>query len=141
MKRHLTITERGWPAHFICARYCLYRRNTLLSDGERHVVVSSVGNMISDERPGKVMLPEKIGADRYYETMVWRGFQDGLYIEADIGSQISTGESVPGGIYADDPKKLPKDVDLQADAVHEANVAWVRKNWKAIHGNPSPQAA
>jgi hypothetical protein len=133
-KRKLTITERGWAGHFICANDCRYRRNTLISDGEHHVVVSSVGNMWYSNEVRKKTKDmddmQEIGVDRYYETIVWHGHQDGHYIEADISAQIATGDDVPSGIHARDLKMFPDDVDLRADTIHEANVRWVVEHWK-----------
>jgi hypothetical protein len=83
----ITTTERGWPGHFPCADRCAFRRNTLVSheDG-RSLVVSSVGAF----RPRVSEPIEHIGADRYYECMVFRGQQDKHgYIDADVCRQCS----------------------------------------------------
>ena len=39
----LKITERGWPAHYICAEYRLFRRNTLIEYADLKWVVSTEG--------------------------------------------------------------------------------------------------
>lgn len=82
----VTRTERGWPAHFILADRCTFRRNTLLecSDGQA-VVVSTVGRCV--EPDGTTIM--KIGADRYFETMAFMGtlaeYPDGTeYMEANV---------------------------------------------------------
>ena len=74
-----TMEERGWPGHFICADRCLFRRNTLVTLGERRVVVSTVGAM-RDQRG----VPTTVGSGRYYETMAFKARQDEAgYWDAD----------------------------------------------------------
>ena len=108
--------ERGWAGHFICADSCLFRRNTLLQKGRTRIVVSTVGGMRNN---GKM---ETIGAfGRYYETMAFKAQKQGPYWEADVTKQLSF-ES-PWSICAPTEKRLPDDVDSQADAMHEAVVA------------------
>lgn len=68
----VTRTERGWPAHFICADRCTFRRNTLLECGDRRVVVSTVGAYF----PEWDSQMEEIGVDRYYETQAFEAAQD-----------------------------------------------------------------
>ncbi len=46
----LKITERGWPAHYICAEYCLFRRNTLIEYADLKWVVSTVGRQLPAKR-------------------------------------------------------------------------------------------
>lgn len=57
--------ELGYPAHFIAANYCKFRRATVVG----RYIVSSVG----DYRPhGLDGVQETIGSDRTFETMVFR---------------------------------------------------------------------
>lgn len=109
-------TERGWAGHFICAKDCFYRRNTLLSNGRRKIVVSTVGGM---KVKGKW---DTIGAGgRYYETMAFVAKKEGHYWEADVSKQLSFDSE--WAICADSPVKLPDDVDNKADRMHEAVIA------------------
>ena len=110
----VTRTERGWAGHFICGDRCRYHRNTLLELGDVRIVVSTVGNMHT-ERSDK---PEMIGAGRYYETMAFHAHQEGAYVEADVtrGEISFKSEWALADWQADD-------IDLQADAMHEAVVA------------------
>ena len=107
-------TERGWAGHFICAHRCRYHRNTLLELGDVRIVVSTVGNM----HTGDAKEPEMIGAGRYYETMAFYAHQDGAYVEADVcRGEIPFKSNWSLDRWQDD------DIDLQADAMHEAVVA------------------
>lgn len=58
-------TERGWCAHFIGGRSCLFRRNTLLECEDVQIVVSTVGCYRPFDRV------EAIGHERWYETMAF----------------------------------------------------------------------
>lgn len=84
MDSRVKITERGWPAHFICAHKCQFRRNTLVEFEDLKIVVSTVGVM-KDYPSGKI---ETIGFERYYETMVFMGKYENPYWEADISKEI-----------------------------------------------------
>jgi len=76
-------TERGWPAHFICADSCLFRRNTLLECGKRKkIIVSTVGSMVRHDKP------QRVGAGRNYETMVFKAEKDGPYWDVDVTKEI-----------------------------------------------------
>ena len=109
-------TERGWGGHFICADRCLFRRNTLLELGDVAIVVSTVGAMKSLDRDSKK--PETIGAfNRYYETMAFHAHKDGAYTEADVFRSISFDSPWSIDRWEDE------DIDMQADAMHEAVVA------------------
>jgi len=84
----MKITERGWAGHFILGDRCLFRRNTLIENGDRRIVVSTVG-CLRKEYNGKYTY-DTIGAGgRTYETMAFEAiFEDG-YWEADIEKGLS----------------------------------------------------
>lgn len=118
-------TERGWGGHFICAERCRFRRNTLLEFGDVSIVVSTVGAMMSrDERK-----PEEIGPGRFYETMAFHAQKEGAYIEADVTREVSFESewSLEDWNAAD--------IDLQADAMHEAVIIEISQ--RMIRGNTS----
>lgn len=77
-------TERGWPAHFIGAANCWFRRNTLLRCGDNRIIVSTVGgwNIMTNKEPSQ------IGAGRYFETMAFKAKYDGRYWDANHSEQI-----------------------------------------------------
>ena len=107
-------TERGWPAHFICASKCMFRRNTLLEYGNKRIVVSTVGSMILKDEKGI----QEIGCDRYHETMAFWAKQEGVYWEADVSKEVSIGCRCG----------LGKDVDdLQVNKMHETVVKELSK--------------
>lgn len=81
----LKITERGWPAHHICAKYCLFRRNTLIEYADLKWVVSTVGRQLPANGSDHW---ETVGHNRYYETMAFEAKQDGIYWDADPKKQI-----------------------------------------------------
>lgn len=79
-------TERGWGGHFCCARYCLFRRNTLLEKDNISIVVSTVGNMLNSFNTDDIA---PIGAnERYSETMVFYSDKT-IYKDADVENQIN----------------------------------------------------
>lgn len=88
----MKITERGWAGHFICADRCRFRRNTLLEHRRIKIVVSSVGLMQKSDtyrREGESIF-EKIGVERYYETMAFHANKnDKRYFDADVTKEIS----------------------------------------------------
>lgn len=111
-------TERGWPAHFIGAANCFFRRNTLLECGEERIVVSTVGSY----RPSQKDLITAIGAfGRYYETMVFAAQKDGPYWEANVSDQKDFDSTWQ--ISAERLELLPDDVDNRANDMHEAVVS------------------
>ena len=79
-------TERGWAGHFICSDRCRFRRNTLLELGQVRIVISSVGLM---ERLNTENEFDRVGIDRYFETMVFHAEYDGRYWDADISREVS----------------------------------------------------
>lgn len=121
MKNKVTTTERGWAGHFIGSPNCMYHRNTLVTFGDRQIVVSTVGNY----RPGLDRKVETIGWKRYYETMVFEAKEDHGYIEIDVEKEVD----FPGvwGICADKPEDLPDTVDTEADKMHERIVKYIKK--------------
>lgn len=125
----LTRQERGWGGHFIGAANCRFRRNTLVSDGERHVVISTVGGYCPSSDPRGA--PQTIGIARHYETMAFVGHQEGAYIEADVGRQVHLVDE-DWSIEMAHPLSSPlnADVDIRADAMHEANVLWVMRHFE-----------
>jgi hypothetical protein len=76
-------TERGWAAHYCMSDRCMFRRNTLLEYGDIKIIVSTVGNMIYEERT------QHIGRGWYYETMAFYAQYDGIYLDANIKTNIS----------------------------------------------------
>lgn len=114
-------TERGFAGHFIAAKDCWFRRNTLLEAGNLRIVVSTVGNYNFDSRTAKELQvepgPQEIGLDRYYETMAFYAKWEDPYWEADIGREI--GFHSEWGIFGG----VKLESDLEADEMHEAVVA------------------
>lgn len=79
------ITFRGWPGHFICARDCLFRLNTLIEYRDIKIVVSTVGLYVEP-------LTKKftqIGADRYFETMAFYAHFKDEFWDADVSREIN----------------------------------------------------
>lgn len=101
-------TERGWAGHFIAANRCWFRRNTLLTYNDIRIVVSTVGLMDVD---GKF---EKIGLDRYFETMAFHADKNKRYFDADVSKQV----------YFDSDWAISEiDADDKANEMHESVVA------------------
>ncbi len=117
----ITITERGWPGHFIAAFKCRFRRNTLVDVGEgcRAVVVSTVGNYWPTPNH-----QEQIGGGYYYETHVF---------EAN-GTTGATGRFVArtksNGLEGLRNLITEMAADIEANEMHERHVAAVAK-WLA----------
>ena len=133
--RQVTRTERGWAGHFICGTRCWYHRNTLVSLGDKHIVVSSVGNF-HPKHDGAI---GTIGAfGRYYETMVFRGKREGAYIEADVKYNVSVDETLAWSICAKKASRLPEDADLTMDAQHEAVVQWIANHFELAYRSRVP---
>lgn len=109
MKNKFKITERGWPGHFICASQCIYRRNTLLECGRKRIVVSTVGNYRPVHKNGDA---ERIGCDRFYETMAFKACKKGVYWEADVSKQVDFESQWS-------LNEVEEETDLKADAMHE----------------------
>lgn len=132
--------ERGWAGHFICAHRCRYRRNTHVTDGKKYIVVSSVGlkenPLKSPRNPDKF---ETIGAERYYETMIFHGYKEGSYIEANVSRQISIPEAYEWGIFGKSEKDIPENSDNKMDEIHNKLVDWAICNFKKLTKNPKQE--
>ena len=55
---------QGFAGHFICGYKCYFRLNTVI---DKKYIISTVGDM----RDHPEAEPERIGCDRFYETMVF----------------------------------------------------------------------
>lgn len=133
----LVRTERGWSGHFVSACDCRYRRNTLISSGNRHVVISTVGAYCDSS--GLVV---QVGRGRYYETRAFIATRQGAYTDADITQEIEIG--LDQSICAKDVSALPANVDSLADEMHERNVKAVWDSfdslYKATNNDTLPEA-
>lgn len=96
--------ERGWGGHFICSDECLFRRNTLVTNGEKRIVVSTVGLM----KIGSSF--ETVGCERYFETMAFEAKFDGKYWDADVSRHVDFESPWSIGII---------DAENQANEMHE----------------------
>lgn len=103
----ITIQERGWASHFIGARWCLFRRNTLLEYKDVSIVVSSVGRMLKDTPSGYEFV--KIGHNRHFETMVFFA-DDTKYKDADVSR---------GSIYHEYLEGVDVDQEILANDTHD----------------------
>lgn len=105
--------ERGWAGHHICSNECLFRRNTLLTCGDTKIVVSTVGNLLSN---GTILT---VGDDRYYETIAcYSNEDDKRYNDIDIDKRIEVNNICNMSVmYADD----------LADEMHERVVDEITK--------------
>lgn len=116
--------ERGWAGHFICSHWCRFRRNTLLIFEDKRWVVSTVGcymppTVSSDGTLKLVDKIETIGAERWYETMVFESSYD-KYDDADVSKQIYPDQpwSVFGKTY-EEAEETYGDLDIYANKMHE----------------------
>ena len=111
---NITVKERGWAGHFIMGHKCMYRRNTLVSGDNISVVVSTVGNMVIDDKRGV----DEVGHNRIYETMVFVSKFENGYHEADVTKEVSNTTSN----WCLSKEELRDDSDNQADAMHDKMV-------------------
>jgi hypothetical protein len=111
--QRIKITYRGWPGHFICAKDCVFRLNTLVGFGKCRIVVSTVGNLQPRESKGAI---DQIGASRYYETMVFHAQQvPGSYWDINVEKEVKL-----NGKWTVD--KISLHSDREAQEMHEAAV-------------------
>lgn len=92
---NVKVTERGWAGHLIIAKYCLFRRNTLLEYNDKKWIVSTVGNY----RNPLTKRTEEIGLCRWYETMAFEGVESNGHIDADVSHKIPF--ETESGIFGD----------------------------------------
>lgn len=111
---YIQTKERGWAGHFNHSRYCLYRRNTSVTNGLVTIIISSVGNYL----PTGANKPKPLGTGRIYETMVFLAKEENGYIEADIQKQIINNV----GEWYLTRDELREDSDNQADEMHDRTV-------------------
>ena len=114
MSIEVKTTERGWGWHFICAARCMFRRNTLVEGVSQSFVVSTVGNFMN----GRDKLPDTIGFQRYYETMIFLAKENGPYMDADVSNQITLGDDIKWAV-----DNVDEGSDNVANDMHESNVA------------------
>lgn len=109
-------TERGWPGHFICAKDCIFRRNTLLEYEDKKWIVSTVGQMLSP----LTKEIDTIGANRWYETMVFEAKLQHGYWDIDVEKQIYPEQDwgIWGETWEEVIEKYPL-VDNNANDMHE----------------------
>ena len=114
----VTVTERGWAGHFICADRCLFRRNTLVEGNGDRVVISTVGSLRKPDGGAGI---DTLGAGgRYFETMAFGASDDGEYVDADVGDQRDFNS--PWQICAPRFKDLPAGVENDANQMHDTVV-------------------
>ncbi len=128
----VTTEERGWVGHFICGKYCLFRRNTLVSYKDTKWIVSTVGAY-----PAQMDIPplgikagqlQQIGHNRWYETMVF----ESLYDEYDDANTMKPIEfksdwGIWGETWEDVENRYGKEVDLVANRMHDTVVAEIKE--------------
>jgi hypothetical protein len=114
-------TESGWCGHFICARDCLFRRNTLLErpDGVR-IVVSTVGAMQDRNEKGF----QTIGHNRYFETMCFHAKNNYGYWDADVNYTVPF-------VSQWAIRHIDRETDGQANAMHDAVVKEISERMAA----------
>jgi hypothetical protein len=136
----VTTQERGWAGHLIYGGKCLFRRNTLVTCGNIKWVVSTVGGMRSpidipllNIKAGQI---EQIGADRWYETMVFESLYD-EYDDADVSKQISFEHDwgIFGKTWEEVEQRYGKDIDNVANRMHDEIVEEIKLKIKEAYIN------
>jgi len=118
--------ERGWAGHYCCANRCLFRRNTLLECGETRIVVSTIGEFLTDERNRTF---DTVGLDRNYETMAFHAERvDGRFWDADVTRGVD---------FCSQWAIKEHDRDDKANDMHEAVVAEITERLAAGDVFPS----
>lgn len=132
--------ERGWVGHLICGDKCSFRRNTLVTCENIKWVVSTVGGMRSpidipllNVKAGQM---EQIGADRWYETMVFESLYD-EYDDADVSKQINFEHDwgIFGKTWEEVEQRYGKDIDNVANRMHDEIVEEIKLKIKEAYIN------
>lgn len=89
------IQERGWASHFIEARWCFFRRNTLLEYNGISIVVSTVGRMWKDTPCGGKFMKLSYSHNNYFETMVFFANKT-KFKDADVAKDVLYQEHYEG---------------------------------------------
>lgn len=116
--------EVGWGGHFIGVQDCLFRRNTHLRQGEKIIVISTIGNYRPYRTGNTLGEIEIISADAYYETMVfYADSNDKVYFDADISRPIKvyTNNHITAEMF-----KKTETPDIDANRMHELIVKEVK---------------
>lgn len=116
-------TERWRPWHFIAASSCIFRRNTLVEEDWKYIIISTVGNY----RPGWKL--DTIWCERHYETMVFIWQKRWEYIDIDVSKQIY---DMPL-FWIEITLKNESYVDNEANDMHETNVEYVMNNFEECY--------
>ncbi len=116
--KEITRVERGWTAHFICGHRCQFRRNTLITQERKRIVISTIG-MLRDNGNGKI---ETVGNNRYYETMAFKARYEAPYWEANTSKQVSFESK-----WSLNEKVFKS--DMVANEMHETVVNELIKKW------------
>lgn len=116
----ITVTERGWAGHYILARDCLFRRNTLIQYKDKSYIVSTIGGKY--KRTEKTLDMDTIGHNRYYETEVFRADKNNPYYDAYSPNSIAGFyKAITANSYNELFEKYPHP-DLSANDMHEETV-------------------
>ena len=118
--RKLLIKEQGWAGHYCLAEKCLFRRNTVVSYGNKHLIVSTVGNCILDNKLHFIRSEEVV-----YETLVFNAVLNNGYWEPDSGELKSylLKLSDYGGNNTG---------DILANNMHEKMIDWIKEHKESI---------
>jgi hypothetical protein len=118
-------TERGWAGHYIQAKNCLFRRNTLVEYDNKRIVVSTVGARYNQKEDKYE--PINLADNRLYETMTFEAELVGeTYFDADVTKQIKLDS--PWVICGE----LSFDSDYYANLMHEKVVEEIMNKIKLI---------
>lgn len=132
--------ERGWAGHFICGDKCLFRRNTLVTCGNIKWIVSTVGALRypidMPELNIKAGQMQQIGANRWYETMVFESTYD-VYDDANTEKQINFDHDwgIWGDTWKEVEQKYGKDIDNVANNMHDEIVEEIKSKIKEAYVN------
>ena len=114
----ITTEERGWAGHFIGSAQCHFKRNTLVTDSKRGIVISTIGGY---HPRGDDWV--EIGLNRYYETMMFLSDMEPPYMDALIEQQIFPDEGIRWEIDR-------KGQDKKANEMHDNFVKHVVDNFE-----------